>query len=175
VPEQSPGKFSISRGPEQFPAHIHRPSEAQPYPLCTRIDNIMSLEAEQKRRPPPIQIPEHRPVPGPNAFARAAKAQQDGAEKQEKRPAVLTPITSPLDGQHQLQPSSQPRKETSSHGSVATAFGQLVDAARSPRKSGHTSSTNSRHGSTARSRYVTPGYKVPGAEALPRWHTARHS
>ena len=113
----------------------------------------MSSEAEQKRRPPPIQIPEHRVIPGPNAFALAAKAKQQ-AEKGKEDASFHTPKASPLENPEHLEPTTQIRRGGSHHGSVATNFGQIIDAARSsPRKSGQSSSTNSRHGSTARSRH----------------------
>lgn len=102
----------------------------------------MSSQGE-KKRPPPIHVPEPAPAlpritPGPNAFAIAAKAKQ---EKTEKVSSVnIAPMVSPLDC------SPQKRKDSSALGSAMTTFTQIMEAARSPRKS-DVSSTSSRHGS----------------------------
>lgn len=132
----------------------------------------MSPYSEQKKRPPPIRIPSRPPpqiVPGPNAFAIATRVKQEDERKQQQQlhqgassvhykkqtsqSAVHTPATSPLDDTHVLQPATESHSQRG-RGSAMTTFTQLIEAARSPRKSdSHASSTASQRGSTARSRH----------------------
>lgn len=122
----------------------------------------MTPHAEEKKRPPPIQVvarpSQDRVIPGPNAFAIAAQGKQDEVAKLGKHSNQSAPVTPSLDGSHLHPPDSQSR----TRGSTKTTFGQVIDAARgsSPRKSdGHSSSTTSRHGSTALSRHSNRSYR----------------
>ncbi|KAF2270037.1 hypothetical protein CC78DRAFT_539305 [Lojkania enalia] len=128
----------------------------------------MSPGSDARKRPPPIHVPPPPPprtVPGPNAFALAEKSKQNlelikqreagnAPLDRETSSASQTLVTSPIDGSHLLQPEEQ-RKE--GRGSVMTTLTNLMEAARSPRKSGgQPSSTSSRHAggsATVRSRH----------------------
>src|SRR4051812_14212434 len=104
----------------------------------------MSSHAEQKKRPPPIQIPSHPPapmVPGPNAFAIAAKMKQESVGKQQqpqpgahrvpqKKQTVRSdshpPAPSPVDDTPLLPPASESHSQRS-RGSAMTTFTQLIE------------------------------------------------
>ncbi|KAF2751272.1 hypothetical protein M011DRAFT_473773 [Sporormia fimetaria CBS 119925] len=130
----------------------------------------MSTTEEHKKRPPPIHIPANEPprcTPGPNAFALAAKAKQEEANKQSAETASREPPTEEV-VDHQADP--QTRTTTSSHGSVMTTFTNIMmELGMSPRKSDARSSTaTSRHGSTARSRHSTrSGHSAASGLQLP--------
>jgi hypothetical protein len=122
----------------------------------------MPPQAEPKKRPPPITIPlpyKPRAIPGPNAFAVTTNAKQDGPNrnKDERRSANDTPVSSPLEDVILPAPGSQhSRKDGSSRGSAMTAVMEFARGS-SPRKSDGLSSTNNRHGpapmSSTKSRY----------------------
>lgn len=126
-----------------------------------QVNGMASQYPEYKRRPPPIEIP--RAVPGPNAFAIAAKQDASDRRREDKpsqrqsptRSSDNTPFPFPLrDGS-----GDATRLPPKSRSSAITTFASLMDQARgsSPRKSEH-SSTVSRHGSTTRSRHSERSY-----------------
>jgi hypothetical protein len=124
---------------------------------------------EQKKRPPPILIPPlpHRPVPavpGPNAFAIAAKAKRDEAERQAKQSQNNASLVSLSDGGQYPRQGMETGNDSSGISSAMTTFTQLLEAAGpSPSKSASRSSSTSRHGSTTRSRHSNRSQRSTGS------------
>jgi hypothetical protein len=129
------------------------------------VSSMGSSEQKQRpHRPPPIRVPgsnqARQVVPGPNAFAIAARAKQE--KSSEVNHSTATPATTPLEESHFPQSESQGRKNGSSRGgSAMTTFTSIMEAARgsSPRKSDGHSSVVSRQGSTTRSRHSNRSQK----------------
>ena len=131
---------------------------------------------DQKKRPPPINIPPlplPRPVEAPNTaqVKRDRQQQLDGrnasnSTQAEGRSAGSTPLTSPLEQDGSYLPRSQ--SQTSKSGvSVKATFSNLMDQARvSPLRSEHSFTINSHPGSTTRSRHSGRSYhSAAGAQA----------
>ncbi|KAI4956234.1 hypothetical protein J4E91_000445 [Alternaria rosae] len=92
---------------------------------------------EEKKRPPPITLPL---PPPPRPLPATSQQWQQG-----QRSTDNTPLTSPIESQTPASGSGRSR-------TAMTTFVNLIDRARSPRKSDHGSWISSNVGSTARSR-----------------------
>lgn len=145
------------------------------------VEMVMASQYSGKKRrptpiaiPPPLPPPPPRVVPGPNAFAIAARAKQEESRQAEQgtlqdRPHTSdgpsTPLTSSSGRANGLHLPRSNSTATKSWLSARTAFGQLLEQARtseprkSPWKSGHSQpSGQTRPSSTTRSRCPERSY-----------------